>query len=333
MDDFKHIKVLNEKRNVISYIKPIYQLANFLALSPPYNFDYIEKKTKAGNYKYYPVIFVSFIISAYCYGMYGSVKKIYPYSQTTTVVIQILFYFLIVLSNVISMLGGGFYSWKSWNLMLDTFSKVDSQVNFYKSESTSNKTFYFQIFVGHVFLFIVFGFDIYVGVENYGMDIYQYYMCVRFQLYFILIEVILMCNFAISIKKRFKYFNDILRKISWNENKLFVIKSKQKSITSLSLNSFGKLTDLKSITRMFTVLSELVELYNKIFGWQILILMGIVLLSLLESFNFIMVYGISTKETFGRKSPIDMIALSLLTTAMLLVCYDILFNKEKKLIN
>lgn len=343
MDDLINLKVRESKLNVISYMKQVYKLANILALAPPYNFDYIEKNNLVGTYKYYPIAMAIFVTTTYVYGMYGIVKKVFPLAQTTTIVIQVLFYLFIVSSNLMSMLGGGFYNWKAWNEMLDIFAKVDSQVGFSRIQKKSVITaFYIHIICGHALLLSVYSFDIYVGSTNYGMNIYQHYLCVRYQYYFIFIEVILMCNFAISIKQRFKYFNKMLKTISTNNNKkIFVVKTKSISYAvPTELNSFG-LNNLKSITRMFTVLSELIHLYNKIFGWQILILLGMVLLSLLESFNFIMVYGISVKETFGQNSPFDMICLSLLTTFVFLVNisllkmieildyyapYDLLFN-------
>lgn len=100
-------------------------------------------------------------------------------------------------------------------------------------------------------------------------------------------------------------------------------KKYRNSISPLTLGR--KTSDVNAVTNMFTALTDLVEFYNQIFGWQMLILMGIVLMALLESFNFIMVAEISKREHFGSSTE-NKIPATLLTTSEFLVCTSTSFR-------
>lgn len=111
----------------------------------------------------------------------------------------------------------------------------------------------------------------------------------------------------------------MLRSIKTLNESVFTINPKQvrNSISPLTLQTY-KSTDINKVTCIFTTLTDIVELYNQIFGWQMLMLMGIVLMTLLESFNFIMVAEISKEEHFGLQSN-NKIPSKLLITAEFLV--------------
>lgn len=308
----------SREKTGIYYLKPIYKLSNLLGLAPPYDFDNFESKTQNHFYKYYCTAILCFLITTYIYSMYGSISRLYQLSQTTTIIIQILYYLFIMILNVITVFGSFIQNKLSWKKMLDTFKKLDSQINLMAKKRLLISTFNLQIIVGHLLLITVLGYDAYVGQDAYGIELFQYFICIKLEFYLIFITVILMCHFALAIKNRFESFNEILRKITI-ANTPYIISKKSNSISPININIFTSKGNLKNITRMFSTLSELVNLYNKIFGWQILVLMGIVLMALLESFNFIMVYGIASKEVFGKNLPADMIARSLASTLMFLV--------------
>lgn len=111
----------------------------------------------------------------------------------------------------------------------------------------------------------------------------------------------------------------MLRSIKRQNEGIFTINPKQvrNSISPLTLTNY-KSADINTVTGIFTKLTDIVELYNQIFGWQMLMLMGIVLMSLLESFNFIMVSEIFKEEHFGLHSE-NKIPSKLLITAEFLV--------------
>lgn len=112
----------------------------------------------------------------------------------------------------------------------------------------------------------------------------------------------------------------MLRNIKLSNETVFVInpKKNRNSISPLLLGNYDKASDVNAITSIFTTLTDLVEYYNQIFGWQMLILMGIVLMALLESFNFIMVAEISKQEHFGPSTE-NKIPATLLITSQFLV--------------
>lgn len=302
-----------------SHLTPLFHLANFLALAPPISFKNKQSSAAIFKFKLWAVTVGLLIVSTYVYCMNGTSRTIFKSNKMTTTVIEIIFFLFTTAANVISVFGAAFFNMESWFNMFRIFIRIEHEL---PQNYTTNKhlTLHYLIVVfGNLVFAAILAFDVYINENLYGIAVYQYHLILRIQYYFIFVVVTLSCAFAWGIRKMFANFNEVLMKIK--PSHLYVVKAKRSnSISPITLDRFNNLNHVKNTTKMFTVLSDLVELYNKIFGWQILILMGIVLMTLLESFNFIMVSGISEREV-GKLFNLEKLLLSLLSTLQFLVIF------------
>lgn len=91
----------------------------------------------------------------------------------------------------------------------------------------------------------------------------------------------------------------MLKHLATLSESVFTINRKRirNSITPFVYENYNRTIDLiNTVTSIFTTLTDLINFYNQIFGWQILILLGVILMSLLESFNLIMIAQISQEQ-------------------------------------
>lgn len=308
-----------------SHLSPLYYLANFLALAPPIHFNNKQLSVAIFKFKLWALAVGFMIVSTYVYCMNGTSETIFKSNKMTTTVIEIIFFLFTTAANVISVFGAAFFNMDSWFNMQRILNRIEHELPQIYTTNKHLTLHYLIIVFGNLVFGGILAFDVYINENVYGIAVYQYYLILRIQYYFIFVVVILSCASAWNIRKIFENFNEVLIKIK--PNHMYVVKVKHSnSISPITLERFNNLNHVKSTTKLFTILSDLVELYNKIFGWQILILMGIVLMTLLESFNFIMVSGISGEEEMIKLFNVEKLSLSLLSTLQFLVIIQLFLN-------
>lgn len=210
-----NVKHSSDKHN-FTFVKPLYLLANFLAISPPYRTD-IQYKNENNTtmFKIWSSFIGILIISTYAYCMEGASREIFSQVKMTTTVIEIILFTSITVSNIISVFGAGFSNATAWKNMLNTLNDVNHKLQISEIKKKRLTIFYSLIIFGHVFFAGILTYDFYVGQEIHGLAIYHYHFILRAQYYFIFVTVILICFFATSIRNRYiNRFNiTIVRKI------------------------------------------------------------------------------------------------------------------------
>lgn len=304
------IKLLKNYNNNfdIKYIKPLYILGTLFGLTPYYNFK--RQFNNVSIVYFIPQIMSGiYILFSYLHFLDGSIEVVFKGSRLTEVIVDSVLYVFITILNLVAVIKSSLMNHTKWKKMLQLFEKLDKQINCYKS-SQQDASFFLKTLIESAIVLSILGYECWTFVRVFGFAKYKFYLFQRLQYYYIFITVLLMCHFSLSLKYRYTFFNDLLE---------FIFQKKQyrsKLNKAISINS--KVDMFTPITRMFLDLNRLVHTYNDVFGWEILILMGTVVMALLESLNFILLSG----GSFIRKGELyknEMMSLSILISLMILV--------------
>lgn len=198
-------KSFTKNPKYFAFIKPLYLLTNFLAISPPYKGEHATKKEDVillRAFKIWSSVIGTIMLSTYAYCMIGASREIFNQVQMTTTVIEIILFSSVTMSNVISVFGAGFINANAWKSMLNTLVEISDKLNVSLINKRRLRLHYGLIVVGHVFFVGILSFDFYVGEKIHGIGIYQYHFILRVQYYFVFVTVVLICLFARSIRNR-----------------------------------------------------------------------------------------------------------------------------------
>lgn len=301
-----------KKEYDINLIKNYYYFSNILGLAPIYSFK--ESKLIHPNlYRIYVMILSTTLFLYYVYSTYGMYLQ-FSNGQATKIVfaLELILFFLMNFICVYGMFKSTYKRGIIWMNFLNEIIKYDSGLNVENIEGKNVRT---EV-IGQIF-FIIF-LIVYKGLwwDLKGFYFEQYYLIEIIEYLYVYTIIVLASKFALSLKKRFKIYNELItRKIKETNNEISVIfhenkielklsglelkdeKCKTKEINVKSGRNFDKFkkNNLKTKEKthyinLFSNLSNLVELYNLNFGSLILIYLGRLLVGLLDAINYYLSY-------------------------------------------
>lgn len=284
------------RNNDIRFVTPLYNLSTIMGISPPNNFQFKQSKSKI--YEHLTVIRCVILTISFILSFLGNMFYIYPYTHTTIALCEGMLFLMMTMTTIISTLRSGFWHREEWNNMIESFLILDDK---FKIEPKGRNLFMIEFILGHLVLFLVLSNDAYFNLIYYGFKTYKFYFFNRIQYYFVFLVVLLICNFALSIRNKYKCLNNLL--INTFKNK-----DSDNGKVSFSVTEFALI---------FSDLERLVCTFNTIFGWNILLIFGIVLLSLLSFVNLTIFYNVIgfQDRPFGE----EILILSSLLTAIVVV--------------
>lgn len=283
-------------------IMPIYKLNTYFAQTPPY--DLTKKNLTASKISYGNAILITIVILAtYFYYLYGSSRYLYGSMTAAEIVVDTVLYILICVNNLLAIITGSFSNKKDWAILLNICTKFEG---IFKKSDTTQSQFrqLIPLLLENVFVLSVIIYEIYALLTIIGFSTTKYYLLLRLQYYFIFLNVVLSCKFALWVKFRLKEVNTNL-----------------KSVFDLKRGNKVQMYNFVLITKKFKQLYSAVDLYNSIFGWQILFFMGTLMLKLLESLNFILFIETNVSFSEDEESKDTIIGISVLTSAIFVVSY------------
>lgn len=263
--------------NNIDSIKPLYYIANFLALIPFYS---DKKYCQPVRYKLYAVFIAVLLTSACISGILNIIET--PTVNSTIFVLQLISFTLTTLSVILSVLITCFQNADTVNLFNERFREIDRYFGNAKATKPirSRSQFYWEFLSFH-FIYISFLlYDVYISLDIYGVNYFKRYILRRVSLYSQMILVLLIHNYCVAIKLRFRKLN---KHLSDNGTQIYFQYVKIIEIEKLKLRksqkAYLKIVEARNI---FSRLTQLVHQFSRIFGWQILFLTAVVGIVTLE---------------------------------------------------
>ncbi|XP_028130736.1 putative gustatory receptor 39b [Diabrotica virgifera virgifera] len=306
----------------INYIYDLLKFTELLAVTPPLN----RKKQELTNYKYYHIIVILLIIIFAVYSSYGIIVYFIPKFNGTSTTLRLICIIVITIMNVLSVLIAA-CNVDTWNMFLNVFKHLDQKLK-YQSRSENN-ILKLELSTFYLVLLSIFGYDAYVWYCNYHWDLFKFTLFKYVNFIHGNVMMLVILHFAAALSNRYKRINNLLIKSNdfYNIFNCLIVKGSEEKLNNLK--------SIKEVTDYYLLLSDLVEMFNKLFGWQILIVTEYVLLFFLEFFNGLML-SLDPAQKSGvyhdLKTVISLVIFSFLAIGhqamIILFCENV--NKESR---
>lgn len=266
------LKSQYNKNNDIRFLKPAYRLANVLGIAPCYDFEQNVEHRQLW-YRIYGIVNMMALLAIYFDFMSMGIGKLMYEMKRTEVFVDNLEYLLITFFNLVTIFGSVTYNRKQWPLLFKTFNDFDKCLN-RRFEKNRGNWFPLQFIAFNVVISFVFLLEILLWF-NYSMETYVHYMLPRLQMYYIFLTAFIITVISRSILTRYRYFNEF-----------FESERQQLKIVQIKLHTLLDFA-LDDILTLYQHLNSLIDCFNNIFGWIILIFYGVAIMVCLECINLL----------------------------------------------
>lgn len=286
-------------------IKPLYQIALFLGLIPP---SKISQCCKFLFYKYYCCCIGIILTSISCISIVAENDGLYAEFSLTLKVIDavtsLLATFSVYVAISISILKN-----KKIQDFINTFFEFD---NFQGLVNKPINHPYIQLISVHILITIFITGNMYFCIISGGVGMLIKISNRTISHYFHIILTMLVCNFAVLIKAKLKWFNTELKNALENSHKAEIHHNLEDQMTILH--------EIQKSRKLFCRIGNLIEVFNEIFGWQILWITINVSVGFLETVNSVInfsIHGVSNNLLFD----LEVICLTSLWSVSCVVSY------------
>lgn len=290
-------KILKRNRNGnISFISPLYQWAAYCLQTPRYDFK--QKKARNNSrFKLATALYILALIIALAttgYAKYMILLVEPMVSNTTKLIDSTLLLFQLITCILVS--SSVLFETEDITLFIKTFEMLDARLNIdEENRGMYSYNFATEIVVIHLLLFCTYAYDAYVWICEMSFAFYSSLLLRSFLFYPYVLFCLIVWNFVLAIKVRFKLLNKHLKRHVFAPSnpsnfdlKLYVIgNSKQVHDASIS-----KKLSVKDIMKLHGHLRKLVALFNTIYGMKIVCMTVIFILGALMAISLGLLYGV-----------------------------------------
>lgn len=275
---------------------------NLVGITPPYNFE-TQKLKLTFLHECFVVFLFSLNLGVAFYFLIEKITTSYTNLHPVIVICQtLLFNTIAVTCNVMFLFS--VLNRNKWKDFLGIFDEIDAKMNYVMHDRRLRLVL--ELFLGHVSLLAIVLYEGFKTNVFFYFDQYKYFMHIRIEYYVINIAVHLICKLTKSIEDRYVRFNVLLESIMENESEY---------------HKMAEELDGQDFTRLWIRMQSMVDLFNKLFGWVILLLLGIATCSLLYTINLLIIFIIGGIGRIGSNGNMNehYIIVSVLLTSLILV--------------
>lgn len=261
--------------------------SEMLGITPPFD----RSKEEIKRSKYCAIIILSLITIGTFITVYGNTYAFFePRFSNTNAALILLSAMGLSFLNIVTVAVAAFNT-VTWNNFLKLFKYFDTKLNNGVKQTYTNKGLVIEIILYHIVMFCIFGYDAYLWNNKYGWTIQRFNLPKYFNLYHSAITMLVIIHFASALRGRFKRINTLLVKSNDIHNIInnFISKGMARRVDNLK--------SIEEVTDNYLLLSEMVDIFNKLFGWQIFFITENIILLLLEFSNVLMLSIDSTQTT------------------------------------
>lgn len=266
-------------KNEKDVLKLLLKLSNTFSVSPSYRFiRYNLKHSPFIKPNLFTILCVILSIVAYVMYLQNAIQKDYYDGESASVLrtlLDVLATLSYTVSGLVTMASPIVYRdvWKSFFRLLQEVSlALGSGISHYSA--VTKKRCLIDLLILHViFIFKIF-WNCFVWVSEEDIESYMFYIPIDLIEYFTLISLVLMIYLNKIIRQRYLCLNNFVKYFPW-------------------LTSRGDKNEntIRNVQVNYRNLGKLVALFNKIFGYQMLLTVEISIISILESFYYALSQG------------------------------------------
>lgn len=269
----------SNRKNSIHFIQPLHNIANVLALVPPYN----NSNNNNGEFtfhKYYSVCMVTVLTVVLIFSINGRASEFYKEIDSVTPVLDVINQTLLTSSVCMAIMKASFLNIEDFKLLKTLFLKIDEGLRKEKYFTLGNNQFYLKTGLSHVIIILMIIYDVWITTDAFGTNVCIYYLLREFNQYEIFLLVLIIYNYVLSLRIRMENINRLLVDIGNN----ITHQLKENDISNHYKN--GDLSkNVKQLRRLYDIGNQLIEIINKVFGWQLLSLWIIMVTEILLTIN------------------------------------------------
>lgn len=205
--------------------------------------------------------------------------------------------------------------WKKLLLELQNNRKLIQLSQPVNSINQKTVKVYTEIIVFHIMFIARFVWDAVVWISCHGVHIYKNYLHRIYHEYCVMISILIMVHLNIVIQNHFKLLNNALWCVVRSD--FCATDKKTTQLASLSCVSFNKLNmcySIRNLQIVYRKLSKMIDHFNTIFGYQILLLMGYTVAVALGSLHNALKYN-----NFNEKIDAMVLSWSVISSTIIIV--------------
>nr|CAH7768613.1 unnamed protein product [Callosobruchus chinensis] len=308
----------------IKYVFPLMKLSEKLAITPYINVHTIKVRAN----KYYSSVAAAVIIICSLLTFCDTVKMS-PKVRGTSTVLEVLWSVLDLLRNLVTI-AVAYFRAELWDTFLHLFGYFDDKLSKKEQKKTINNIIFIEIIFYHLLLLGIFIYDSIITLSSLGSDTFKLFFVKYVSYYHCFISILVELHFASALRKRYKKINMLLLKTSDLQNIL------NNFLAHCGTNGVDNLKSIKEVTDYYLLLSELVDIFNKLFGWQIFLLTESTLIQILIVLNTVMLsldyeqHSLDALHDFGSLFFVVAGAVCLIFFQVMVILYCEDVNKESR---
>ncbi|KAF2893861.1 hypothetical protein ILUMI_12313 [Ignelater luminosus] len=270
-------------------INPLNKLSNALALIPPVK---STNNSRLTGYKLYSAIISLTIILASLPSLYGRLIIAFPQLCADTVMsIDILSTIVLTTLTCTAILRSSFKNISKYELIIQLLTEIDEELDWNDTKCKNKEVSYIIFIVIHLWNFFLLLFDMVMSVRANQNLLFACYIMEKVMLYYSFIIVALIHSYTAALRSRLEFANTSLgsilqRKLGDTHN--------ERNTNMKTIVEMWK--EVYKIRKIFNRTSKLIEIFNAVFGWEILILTIYVSSGILYAVNFVIVSYLNEKR-------------------------------------
>lgn len=292
-------------------IEILLRIGSVLGVSPMNSLSQIENQPKGSLNLFLLLVSLTMCV----FSIYFNVRDNYVNMKQMDVFVDLLSMVVNGILGAVIIIGPLFNSaiWKKLLLELQCNKKL-MQCDGNKEKETHHQV-YTEIIVCHIVFMARFSWDAYVWICCHGIDIYKNYLYRFFNEYCAMIAILIMVHLNLVVKNYFYLLNNALWAIVQNSNHCVVEKPTHLALLSAA-NSYNKVNNIRRVQTAYRKLSKMIDHFNAIFGYQILLLMGYTVAVTLGSLHSALKYN-----NFNEKMDAMVLSWSVISSTIIVVSF------------
>lgn len=252
------------------FLRPLLAICQIFALVVP---NLHKMKPPSVFYIGYTKFVVAFLLVIMVGSTYQKVTHFYSISRTTTAILDVFISIGITFINILTILTSsmkhGMYL--QFVNQINVFDK-SYNIKYGFISKKAYKMFLLELLTLHIGVFLYIIFDAALFISLFGEVAYAYHWTFCLNMYMFALNIFLIYNFAIALKHRYFIINKRL------------LNYHQKLKTDIK-NPGNIYESIKSMKKDHSSISDMVDLMNEIFGFQLLCTLCFFIVYIIQSLN------------------------------------------------
>lgn len=251
-------------KNCLKQLNPLFVLGSILGILPAYSF---KKKNFIGvsYFKLYTSILLFTTISLYFYEIRGRILN-ETYLNTVFLILKNLQHLMLYFMNCSAILQLSFIKFNDLSKCLELFSGVDRVLfKFTTKKNRKDALLIIDLAIGLPFVLLLLIYSAYIAES-----VFKYYVINRIQYFYCFVIVMFIRHLACGVEARLRIINTNFQS------------------ANIPLNA------IKNLMESYAKLNEIIDIWNQLFGWIIVLLLIMLSGSILECLDIVLAIGLST---------------------------------------